>query len=206
MVGGGDRSSATSFVVTTTGLVAATVNDTAGADRGIVTLGTGTTGAGTISLTATFTNGAKKNVVIDVTVNRAAMAAAGGASATSGSVSTNANFSSASFVAVTPQIELLATAGGTVKAAFDASYSAGSGVTGRAQIRVAQTSGGSAVAQSADTVGTAYVVNEEAGQVFIGEASYSGLTPSAPCFVQGFMRRGTGSGTVTPTGTLTAMQ
>lgn len=206
MQGGVDVSSATSFAVTTTGLVAATVNDTAGADRGVVTLGTGTTGAGTISLTATFPNGAIKNTVIIVTVNRAAMTSSGGTGATSGSVGTNANFSASSFVAVTPEIQLTATTGGTINASFDASYTAAANVTGRAQLRVAQTSGGAAVAQSADTAGTAYILNDEAGQVVIGEATYSGLTPSVPCFVQGFMRRSSGTGTVTPTGTLTAMQ
>ena len=149
MIGTTDVSSTTSYVLSALsgGLVpsgAISVNNTAGAGRGTVTLGTAVNASGTAILTATFANGAVIVKTLMVTVTRAATPAPSGT--TSGFVTSFTATSDATGAVVTAEITVTSDGAGKVFVAASSDYDGGSAtnwlVNGAFKIGYRTTSGG----------------------------------------------------------------
>ena len=123
--------SGTTDVSTTTGFVlssispaiALTVNNTVShADRGVVTLGSGTTGSGTAKLTATLPSGAVVERTITVTKTNATATVSGGAGATIGQDFTFATVTSGTHAAISDELQVRSDGSNHVRIALSGAF------------------------------------------------------------------------------------
>jgi hypothetical protein len=203
--GATDVSTTSAVSITTTGGVAATVDNTSGgADRGVITLGTGTTSGGSITLTSTLSNGAVAKEVIAVVVNRAVDVPGGTGGAGSGSATgslAGVTFNSTTFAAIGQEIQVQSDGAAKVKISLNALYSATNTMTGQFRVAYATSSGGALTALGGtDVTGTTFVPGEGDASADLAEVEITMPAATTNYFFRAQARRSSGSGTVTPTG------
>lgn len=126
MEGSIDRSTTTSFALSAiSSSLALTVNNTPGsADRGVMALGTGTTGSGTALLTATLPGGGVISRTITVTKTNALPPSGGGSGSTFAQDTSFNTILSGSHVAISDELTVRSDSSGNVRVAVDLGYSA----------------------------------------------------------------------------------
>jgi hypothetical protein len=132
MEGANDVSPTTNFeLLSVSPTLALTVNNTvSSADRGVVTLGSGTTNSGTATLKATLPAGGIVERVITVTKTNAIPSTGGGSGATFAQDTTFTNITTGSHVAISNELTCRSDGSGNVRVSIDLAYSAVSGLIG----------------------------------------------------------------------------
>ena len=133
MEGANDVSPTTNFVLSSvSGSLALSVNNTpSSADRGVVELGTGTTGGGTAILTATLPGGGVVSRTITFPKTNAPAPTGGGAGATFAQDTSFNTITSGSHVAISDELICRSNASGQIKISVDLQYYASDGTVSR---------------------------------------------------------------------------
>lgn len=133
MEGATDKSPTTDFVLSSvSGTLSLSVNNTpASADRGVVTLGTGTTGSGTAILTATLPGGGVVARTITVTKTNAVPPTGGGAGATFAQDTTFNSITSGTHAAISDELICRSNGSSQIRVSIDLEYEAEGGTASR---------------------------------------------------------------------------
>lgn len=133
MLGTSDVSVTTSFALSSISAgLALTVNNTAAsADRGVVTMGAGTTGGGTAVLTATLPGGAVVQRVIAVSKTDAIPPTGGGTGSAFAQDTTFSAINSTAHVVISDELVVRSDGGGNVRVAINLAYQASGGTASR---------------------------------------------------------------------------
>ena len=198
-----DVSTTTAWVISdATPAIALTVNNTSGsADRGVVTLGTGTTGSGTAKLTATLPAGAVVAVVVTVTKTNAAAPATGVAGSTFALDSTFTNVTSGTHAAISDELTVRSDGSAHVRISLSAAFMPISGTATAnvaSKFSYATTSGGSLTDLISEVTGAAsiYLVGDlsrEEGAINHAEATFTMPAANTDYYFKALARRVTGS-------------
>lgn len=203
MEGATDQSPTTNFeLLDISPSLTLTVNNTpASADRGVVTLGTGTTNSGTAKLKATLASGAIVEGIIAVTKTNAIPATGGGAGATFAQDTTFANITGSSHIAISDELVCRSDGSGNVRVSIDLEYSAVSGFIGRTpsfKASYATTSGGSLTDLFSEAVGSECAAGTDPydGWYYRGEATFAMPAANTDYYFKLQGRRSFGTGSI----------
>lgn len=179
-----DKSPTTNFELlsVTTGLVLTVNNTPASADRGVVTLGIGTTNGGTATLKATLPGGAVVERVLTVTKSNAIPAVGGGSGATFAQDTSFTNITSTSHAAISDELVCRSDGSGNIRLSIDLNYSAGGGTSIRTpsfKASYATTSGGSLTDLFSEASGSSCIGGTEPEDGYYNRAEATFAMPSA---------------------------
>ena len=200
--GGTDVSATATWVLSGIGAqVALTVNNTS--DRGLVTLGSGTTGSGVATLTVTFATGAIVVRTITITKTNAALPATGGAGATSATDTSFLSVTSGSHATISDELTVRSDGSGNVRISASSEFDAAATATQNVAVKFAYatSSGGGLTDLISEVTANAAIWNSgdsalEPGSFNIAEATFAMPASNTDYYFKLRARRVTGSATI----------
>lgn len=208
MEGTTDKSPDTDFQLLsiTTGLVLTVNNTVSSADRGVVTMGAGTTNGGTAILKATFPSGAIVERTITVTKTNAIPATGGGTGATFAQDTSFTNITGTSHAAISDELICRSNGSSQVRVAVDLNYSAAGGTSVRTpsfKASYATTPGGSLTDLFSEASGSSCIggTEPEDGYYVRSEAVFTLPAPNTDYYFKLQGRRSSGTGNISFNGT-----
>lgn len=184
-----------------------TVNNTvSSADRGVVTMGTGTTNGGTATLKATLPGGGIVERVITVTKTNAIPATGGGAGATFAQDTSFTNITGTSHAAISDELVCRSDGSGNIRLSIDLNYSAAGGTSTRTpsfKASYATTPGGSLTDLFSEASGSSCIggTEPEDGYYTRSEATFAMPAPNTDYYFKLQGRRSSGTGNISFNGT-----
>jgi hypothetical protein len=207
MEGVTDRSPTTSFVLSSVSAsISLTVNNTVNsADRGVVTLGTGTTGSGTAVLTATLPSGGVVSRIITVTKTNAFPPTGGASGSTFAQDTTFNTITSGSHAAISDELICRSNGSSQVRVSVDLEYAVSGGTasrTPRFKVSYATSAGGSLTDLFSEESGSACQGGTEPieGSYNRAEATFTMPSANTDYYFKLQGRRNIGSGNIAFTG------
>lgn len=187
--------------------LALTVNNTpASADRGVVTMGTGTTNGGSALLKATLPSGGIVERTITVTKTNAIPATGGGSGATFAQDTSFTNITGTSHAAISDELVCQSNGSAQVRVSIDLYYSAAGGTSSRTpsfKASYATTSGGSLTDLFAEASGSSCIggTEPEDGYYVRAEATFTMPSANTDYYFKLQGRRSSGTGNISFNGT-----